>query len=333
LTEGGISPLEKALEWGKEFSTALITMAATIDEEGIAELEAYEDDAYVDQAVKWGDKTIYVEKDRPQNYVSPEAIVEETNRKFEQSHKHEAVARKNNEDIAKLSVAQQRALKELEELAKSDPMQAKLLEKQLNELNEKGGDDSTIIPELRAMQNKELPQSDSKSAVDLLEMARNNSHLNHGTVPLSNYNPTVEFEKQFDRLASSMIQFVRVAVDGIVQEDKVRNINVALKSIVMALQDLFKIFHPFVGTKYHPAEKKNLLRTGSELQLAVKNLVQAVKGRINALPQFADRATQTLNYYTQVFVDAMWNLHVASEIVSVDVLESECREYSVSISF
>ena len=50
------------MEWGSEFSTPLVMIAQTVDEEGIEELEALEDETYADQAVKWGDKTIFVEK-------------------------------------------------------------------------------------------------------------------------------------------------------------------------------------------------------------------------------------------------------------------------------
>ena len=306
-------------------------IAQTVDEEGIEELEALEDETYSDQAVKWGDKTIFVEKEKPP-VINPNAVAEEANRKFEEIHKEEAIQRTQVAAVKKMTLDQQAALAQLAELAQNDPMQAKFLQNQLREVEEQNIDQSKILPELRSMdeiRNKVL-QDGQKSAVQLLEIARNNSNANHGTVPLTNYNPSVEFAKKFDLLAGAMIQFVIVVMNQALEhEEKTRLLNIALKSVVLALQDLFKIFHPYCATKFNPEDKKKLIKTGAELQLSVQNLVQSVKGRANALPQFIDRAVQNLNYYTQVFVDAVWNMHVASELIANDLLDAEGREFSV----
>ena len=95
----------------------------------------------------------------------------------------------------------------------------------------------------------------------------------------------------------------------------------------MHLQNVFQLVHPFAGTKFVPMERAKVIKAASEVQLAVQNLVQGVKSRNNALAQFVGRAEEKLVYFTQIFIASIWNLHVAVEFISNEMLEAEIREF------
>lgn len=72
MTEGGISPLEKAIEWGEEFAAALIAKASQVEANGIIVEDAAPEDLYGDEKVKWGDQVIYVDKRKADAFAKTE---------------------------------------------------------------------------------------------------------------------------------------------------------------------------------------------------------------------------------------------------------------------
>jgi hypothetical protein len=112
-------------------------------------------------------------------------------------------------------------------------------------------------------------------------------------------------------------------------ERKGDHLNVALKDIVLSLQALFQVVHPFANTKFDPAQRGKIIKAATELQLAIQNLVQGVKNRNVAVAQFKVRAEERLLYFTQVLVGAVWNMQVAAEFVPSDVVEAEAREFGL----
>ena len=99
----------------------------------------------------------------------------------------------------------------------------------------------------------------------------------------------------------------------------------------MSLHGLFQVVKPFAMTKLDPMERNAVVKAATELQAAVKNLAQGVRGNCNALPQFYVQAGQQLVVLTQAFVAAVWNLHKAAELISAADLVEEAKEFSVGL--
>ena len=217
-------------------------------------------------------------------------------------------------------------------------MQENLLKRQLGELT-KQGSDSAITPELRDIgkivqkqqqENNQEEQDKTRmlpgptdSSYDILTSTKRaiEKSKTYKDIPM-------EFSKRFDKLSSASVQFVYVLTNENQEEsEKVNKLTLSLKTIVLNLKQLFEIFHSFANTKFDVLEKTKLLKCSSELQLAVQNIIQGVKGRSNALPQFRQRAEEKLIYFTQILIASVWNVHVASDILSNEMLESDVREF------
>ena len=306
LTEGGISPLEKAFEYGEEFAAALLTKSVQVEENGILVEEKIE--VYGDVEVKWGDKTIYVDRQpHVEEPVMEEPIIEEEIPQPE------------------LTVQQQRGMAAVHKIAQEGHMQEALIKGQLKALEEEN--DVAVIPELRdpIQAAPAKPRVDTvvrtESSYDILTTTKRAKEkaAQFKDVPM-------EFSKRFDKLTASATHFIYALMDNENSEDYTRKLNVSLKSIVVALQGLFQIMHPFANTKFDATERGKVLKGASELQLSVQNLVQAVKSRNNALPQFIPKAQEKLIYHSQILVASVWNTHVAAELISNDNLQAQIRE-------
>lgn len=115
------------------------------------------------------------------------------------------------------------------------------------------------------------------------------------------------------------------------REERNANLRIALKAIAVSLKQLFETLKPFAMTKLDPSERTGVVKSATELQAAVKNLAQGVRGHCNALPQFHSQACQQLVILSQAFVAAVWNLHKAAEHIAGDALVEEAKEYSVRL--
>ena len=127
-----------------------------------------------------------------------------------------------------------------------------------------------------------------------------------------------------------MAQFVFVVSDqSLNPQDKSKHLNVCLKAVALALKSFFQIVHMFANTKHTPTEMSKVMSYASQLQLSVNNLVKAVKTRsaVASQDQLVE-AERQLVYYSQLHVSSVWNLHVACESISGELLIEEAKEYS-----
>lgn len=368
LTEGGISPLEKAFEIDEAMSALLVHRAAYVEENGVMCLNLEQNEAqYKDVATKWGQQTIYVEQggsgidsesSTESAVVSGDSIMQPKGLPT----RGEPVSRSVRATLSPAELQQQQELLRVQELAANSSMQDSLIQRQLQDM-ENTGDSTGVVPALRRLTEtaqKTAPpltkvaseeekmrgsvegmvRSEIGSSVyDMLELAAKQNEK----TPLTG--PTVHkdnFAKGLDVMTSSMSQFVQVLVDGVTRgpihqqgkssrEERNTNLRIALKAIAVALQGLFQVIKPFAMTKLVPMERNAIIKAATELQAAVKNLAQGVRGNCNALPQFHVQAGQQLVVLTQAFVAAVWNLHKAAEFISAADLVEEAKEFSATL--
>lgn len=322
MTEGGISPLEKAIEWGEEFAAALIAKASQVEANGIIVEDAAPEDLYGDEKVKWGDQVIYVDKKKADAF----AKTEETLSKAPPPQEEEPTSAPEA-----LSVAQQRGIAQIQDLAASHPMQEAMIRKQLDQVaNDSSGD---VIPELREATsqpaaapptNTSQTLSRTTSAYDFLLSTKRAQEraTRYKDIP-------TDFARAFDQLTTSATRFVYyVTKPESDQEARSRSLNLALKDLVVNLKELFQVVHPFANTKFHPVHRGKIIKSATELQLAIQNIVQGVKNRNVAMDQFRVRAEERLYYFTQVLIGAVWNMHMAVEFTPNDIMEEGLHEYS-----
>lgn len=243
LTEGGISPLEKAFEIDEAMSALLVHRAAYVEENGPMTLNQEQNEAqYKDVATKWGEQTIYVETDPEKASGAGESdakseapAVESIAQSQGFSTRAEPVDCSLRATLSPAELQQQQELLMVQELAASSSMQDSLIQRQLQEM-ESSGNSTGVVPALRRLTETpqvttppltKAPSEEEKmrgsiegmvrseigsSVYDMLELAAKQNEKALPTGPTAHKD---NFSKGLDAMTSSMAQFVQVLVDGI----------------------------------------------------------------------------------------------------------------------